>query len=757
MGREYKINNDWKFFLGDEPDADYMGFDDNAWQNVTIPHDWSVEHPFDKSNASGTGYVCGGTAWYRKHFTLPDDIKGKRVRVTFGGIYKHSRVFINSNHLGGRAYGYSTFTFDISDFVRAGENVLSVRVEHEQVADSRWFTGSGIYRDVTIEIAEMNCFEKDGVFVTTEKTEGENAVIRVEYRTIGCDEAEFIVEDKYGNTVASAGCEKTEGEVKITVPSAELWSPDTPTMYNLVCHSFKDCRICDALNIPFGIRTISFDADKGFFLNGINTKIKGVCIHHDAGALGAAVPSDVWKRRLEKFKESGCNAVRTAHNPPSSDLLDLCDRLGFLVMDEAFDEWEGAKNKWWQGHNVYPPKRYGYAEDFPLWHKADLEAMILRDRNHPCVIMWSIGNEIDYPNDPYVTPLFKEVLGNNDNGKPKEERMYDNKRPDASRLTTVAKRLVDIAHGIDTSRPVLSAMSFPELSTRTGFADTLDISGYNYREYLYEEDHRRFPDRVIFGSENGHGCKEWYAVRDNDYICGQFLWTGIDFLGECRGWPVRISQAGMLDLCGYEKPLFWRRKALWTDEPFVKIAVSKGEKEKTNIWTDSFVYSAEAGEKIQVNCYTNEKEAELFINGRSLGKKQPENENEMCIHWEIPFEKGQLYVKTPSAEDTLISPEKAEKIQIIPYDENAEIVQLEISLLDKNGNTASADDRILDFEITGDGEIIGLENGKPDDLTCYAEKYRSTYRGRMIAYIRRRKKTGEYNLNIKMRGNENNG
>ncbi len=757
MGREYKINNDWKFFPGDEPDADYMGFDDSGWQNVTIPHDWSVEHPFDKSNASGTGYVCGGTAWYRKHFTLPDDINGKRVRVTFGGVYKHSRVFINSNHLGGRAYGYSTFTFDISDFVRAGENVLSVRVEHEQVADSRWFTGSGIYRDVTIEITEKNCFEKDGVFVTTEKTEGENAVIRVKYKTIGCDEAEFIVEDKDGNAVASGGCEASEGELKITVPSAELWSTETPIMYNLVCHSFKDGRMSDVINIPFGIRTIIFDADKGFFLNGINTKIKGVCIHHDAGALGAAVPADVWKRRLEKLRESGCNAIRTAHNPPSSDLLDLCDRLGFLVMDEAFDEWEGAKNKWWQGHNVYPPKRYGYAEDFHLWHKADLEAMILRDRNHPCVIMWSIGNEIDYPNDPYVTPLFKEVLGNNDNGKPKKERQYDDKKPDASRLTTVAKRLVDIAHGVDTSRPVLSAMSFPELSTRTGFADTLDISGYNYREYLYEEDHRRFPDRVIFGSENGHGCKEWYAVRDNDYICGQFLWTGIDFLGECVGWPVRISQAGMLDLCGYEKPLFWRRKALWTDKPFVKIAVSKGEKEKTNIWTDNFVYSACDGEKMQVRCYTNEKEAELFLNGRSLGKKQMENENEMCIHWEIPFEKGQLYVKTPSAEDTLTSPEKAEKIQVTPYDENAEIVQLEISLLDKNGNIASADDRILDFEVTGDAELIGLENGKPDDLTCYAEKFRSTYTGRMIAYIRRRKNTGEYNLNIKMRGIENNG
>lgn len=750
MGSIKTINQNWKFHLGDAPEADYMGYNDNAWKNVTLPHDWSVEYPFDKAHASGTGYLPGGTAWYRKHFNLPEDIKGKRVRITFGGVYKHSRVWINSNYLGGRAYGYSTFTFDISEFVRAGENVISVRVEHEQVADSRWFTGSGIYRDVTLEITEKCCFEKDGVFVSTKSVdEAGNAELNIEYKTIDCDETEFVIEDKDGNFVASVGGTGSEGNATVTVPDASLWSPDSPYMYNLVCHTFKDGKMTDALNIPFGIRTIAFDADKGFFLNSVNMKLKGVCVHHDAGALGAAVPTAVWERRIKKLKAAGCNALRTAHNPPSSDLLDLCDKMGLLVMDEAFDEWEGTKNKWWQGHNVYPPKKYGYAEDFPLWHKADLEGMVLRDRNHPSIILWSIGNEIDYPNDPYVTPLFDEVLGNNDNGKPKEERRYDDKRPDANRLTTVAKELVDIVHNVDLTRPVLSALSFPELSTRTGFADVLDVSGYNYRERFYEEDHKRFPDRVIFGSENGHDPAAWYAVRDNDYICGQFLWTGIDFLGECHGWPYRISQAGMLNLCGNEKSLYYRRKALWTDEPFVKIAVSKGEKEKTHIWTDRFVYSGEQGETMQVSCYTNAKKVELFLNEKSLGEK---NVPEDCrVTWEVPFEKGTLTAKVDGAEDSLSTPEKAEVISLLADKtelkaDGQDIVQVEAMLLDKNGNISADDDKIIYYQITGDAEILGIENGKPDDLTSYSEKYRQTFFGRAIVYIRAGTLTDEITL-----------
>lgn len=743
MGSFTTINNDWKFHLGDVPDADYMGYDDRAWKNVTLPHDWSVEHPFDKSNSSGTGYLPGGTAWYRKHFVLPDDIKGKRVRITFGGVYKHSRVWINSNYLGGRAYGYSTFSFDISEFVKSGENVISVRVEHEQTADSRWFTGSGIYRDVTLEITEMSCFEKDGVFASTKSIDSGNGEIDIKYKTIDCDETEFIIEDADGNWVTSA--EGKDGNAKIVIPDAKLWSPHSPYLYTLICHSFKNGKLTDVITIPLGVRTIEFDADKGFFLNGINMKLKGVCIHHDAGALGAAVPTAVWERRLKKFKDAGCNSIRTAHNPPSSDLLDLCDRLGFLVMDEAFDEWEGAKNKWWQGHNVYPPKRFGYAEDFPMWHKADLESMVLRDRNHPCVILWSIGNEIDYPNDPYVTPLFDEVLGNNDNGKPAQERRYDNKKPDAKRLVTIAKELVDIVHGIDTTRPVLSAMSFPELSTRTGFADVLDVSGYNYREEFYEEDHKRFPDRVIFGSENGHDPKAWYSVRDNEYICGQFLWTGIDFLGECKGWPVRISQAGMLDLCGNEKPLFYRRKALWTDIPFVKIAVSKGKQEDTNTWTDGFIYSAKNGETVQVSCYTNAKEAELFLNGKSLGKKTLTDADACRITWEIPFEAGTLTAKVDGAQDSLTTTGKAELIFFDLYENDSDIVQVEVSLLDKNNNI-SCEDEIIYYQLKGDGDILGIENGKPDDLTCYTEKYRSTYGGKSIVYIKKGNKTRNVTL-----------
>ncbi len=737
MGNVIDINRNWKFHLGDSLGADYMGYDDGAWRIINVPHDWSVEHIFDKSNASGTGYLPGGTAWYRKHFILPDDICGKRVRITFGGIYKHSRVWINSNYLGGWAYGYSTFTFDISEFVRAGENVISVCVEHNEVADSRWFTGSGIYRDVTLEISDMNCFEKNGVFVSTSEIINDNAFLNIEYKTIGCDGAEFFAEDDKGNVVANIKVGGESGNAKLEIPGANIWSPDNPVMYNLRCDSFKNDEVTDEIIIPFGIRTAVFDADKGFFLNGKNMKLKGVCVHHDAGALGAAVPTSVWERRLKKFKAAGCNALRTAHNPPSSDLLDLCDKIGLLVMDEAFDEWEGSKNKWWQGHNVYPPKRFGYAEDFPMWHKADLEAMVLRDRNHPSIILWSIGNEIDYPNDPYVTPLFDEVLGNNDANKPAQERRYDDKKPDARRLTTVAKKLVDIVHAVDSTRPVLSALSFPELSTRTGFFDVLDVAGYNYREHFYEEDHKRFPDKVIFGSENGHSPEAWYAVRDNEYICGQFLWTGIDFLGECRGWPFRISQAGMLDLCGNEKPLYYQRKALWTDTQFVKIAVSRGAKDKTSVWSDNFVYSANEGETVSVSCYTNSDKAELFLNGKSLGEKILTDADGCRVTWEFPYESGILTAKAGDAEDTLCTPEIAEKISFDMYENQGDCIQLEVSILDKNGNIASADDKVIYYQLIGDGEILGIENGKPDDLICYAENYRSTYNGKAIVYVRK--------------------
>ena len=742
MAENFQLNGDWRFHYGDAPGADYMGYDDRAWPLVQLPHDWAVAFPFSRKYSSGTGYLPGGTAVYRKHFTLPDDIGDKRVRVTFGGVYNHAQVWVNSNYLGGRAYGYATFSFEIGEFVRPGENVLTVRVSHEETADSRWYTGSGIYRNVTLTVSEASRFIPGSIFVSTRRLLPDgSAAVQISYRTEDCEKADLTVLNAAGSPVCGAVGQRACGTAVLTIPHAKCWSPVAPYLYTLRCEAYKNGEVADTETLRFGVRTARFDPDTGFYLNNRNMKLKGVCVHHDAGCLGAAVPKEVWARRLKKLKEMGCNAIRTAHNPPDPVFLDLCDELGFLVMDEAFDEWEGAKNKWWQGHNVYPPKRFGYASDFPFWHEADLRDFIVRDRNHPSVILWSIGNEIDYPNDPYVTPLFGEVLGNNDNGKPAAERKYDPNKPDVKRLPKIAAALVNTVHEADPTRPVLSAMSFPELSVRTGFADTLDVWGYNYRECFYDEHHAAHPEKVIFGSENGHDPAGWKAVCDRPFIAGQFLWTGVDFLGECRGWPERISGAGALDLCGYEKPVYYQRKALWTDSPFVKIAVSRGEREHTGMWSDTFVYAGVPGEKMQVSCYTNAPEVELFLNGCSLGKQALPPEALGRAVWEIPFAPGVLKAVIDGAEDELRTPSPAEKICLQPDVVNLppdgeSVAQIEVLLADENGAPAAADDKELYYQLLGDGEILGIENGKKDDLTPYAARYRSTFRGRALVYVR---------------------
>ncbi len=342
-----------------------------------------------------------------------------------------------------------------------------------------------------------------------------------------------------------------------TLVSPLLWSPETPYLYKLttIIHTKafdNSFEFQEEAVQRVGIRSIYFNPDNGFFLNGKPLKIKGVCVHHDAGCLGAAVFPEIWARRLAALKEMGCNAIRMSHNPHMPELYDLCDFMGFMIMDEAFDEWEGAKNKWSVGHNIYPLKHQGYFEDFPEWHERDLSDFIKRDRNHPGIIAWSVGNEIDYPNDPYCHPLFSCMSGNNDRNKPASERKYNPDKPNAKRLPVIAAKLVKIVKKEDATRPVTATVAFPELSSRTGYFDSFDIVGYNYKEY-YEKDHIRFPDKSLFGSENDHSYKAWKAVRDQEYISGQFLWTGIDYLGETAGWPVHGSQAGLLTLGGFPK------------------------------------------------------------------------------------------------------------------------------------------------------------------------------------------------------------
>lgn len=752
MRKIIRLDTGWRFHLGDAAEGGFMGYDDSAWRSVTLPHDWAVEHPFDRCWSSGTGYLPGGTGWYRKHFTLTEADAAHCVRLSFEGVYKHASVWINSNYLGQHAYGYTSFSFDLSPFVRAGENVIAVRVEHEDVADSRWYTGSGIDRHVFLTVTDPVCFREHGVFAVTESCDGSRAALRIRYETDGADEVRFRLLTPAGKTAGEASSAGACGTLNLTVRRPHPWSPADPFLYTLEGRTVRNGTETDQLSFPFGIRTFRFDPDLGFFLNGESMKLRGVCLHHDAGCLGAAVPKPVWRERLEKFRAMGCNAIRTAHNPPDPDLLDLCDEMGFLVMDEAFDEWEGVKNKWWQGHNVYPPKHFGYGVDFPLWHREDLSSMVLRDRNHPCVILWSIGNEIDYPNDPYVTPLFREVMGNNDANKPLAERLYDPRKPDAGRLAKVAAELTGIVHALDDSRPVTSALSFPELSNHTGFADELDLSGYNYREHFYEEDHRRWPDRVILGSENSHDPAVWRSVEDHEYIAGQFLWTGIDFLGECPGWPVRISQAGALDLRGKEKPLYAQRQALWTDQEMIRIAVSDAEAEDRGAWGESFRWEGTPGSGKRVACYTNAAEAELFLNGKSLGKQAVSREGGRRALWLVDYEDGILEARTSGSSDQLATPGKAETIRFraarrLLEANGTDVVQLAIELLDAKGFPAK--DEILLCQVQGEYTLLGLENGRPDDLTPYAQPSRLTREGTLAAYLRAGENPGEGILHVR--------
>ncbi|MCH5187755.1 MAG: DUF4982 domain-containing protein [Oscillospiraceae bacterium] len=723
----------WKFLQGDDPGGWYAGLNDADWQSVRVPHDWAVKNPFSKENSSGTGYVCGGIGWYRKRFSL-ENIENKRVYITFEGVYNNSQVWINSNYMGKRPFGYATFTHDITDFVREGENVVSVKVSHEQLADSRWYTGSGIVRPVYLTITDEDAVLPGGVRVTTPEVSAEKATVKVEVQTTneGLTVTNTVI-DRFGRSIVGFSTDTAEIERPL------LWSPDEPNLYTMRTDVFSDGELKDSVLTTFGVRWFSFDGDKGFFLNGKNMKMKGVCVHHDAGCLGAAVPKSVWRNRLETLKGCGCNAIRTSHNPPDPALLDLCDEMGFLVMDEAFDEWAGPKNKWWQGHNVYPPKLFGYFEDFPQWGEEDIKTMVRRDRNHPSIVMWSIGNEVDYPNDPYVHPLFDEVMGNNDADKPEAERRYDRNRPDASRLATIAEKLVKWVKEEDDTRPVTAALAFPELSNETGYADKLDIVGYNYKEHLYEKDHARFAGRVIYGSENSHNLGAWKAVEENDYICGQFLWTGIDYMGEAHGWPVRCSGAGLLDMAGFKKLRYYQRKTMWQSEPFAVLACRPWEEPSDDRrrwrWRPfEMRWNGGEGEEMEIACFTNQPSGELFLNGESLGEGRFEPRMGALL-WRVKYLAGELKAVCGEATASLTPAVEAEKIDVktLSYVDD-DVTRIEITLLDKNGNPAAEDiDVTVEVE---DGELLGLENGNIADCTAYTESSRKTLSGRLAAYVR---------------------
>ncbi|MBD0368766.1 MAG: hypothetical protein ICV53_21990, partial [Flavisolibacter sp.] len=438
------------------------------------------------------------------------------------------------------------FQYEITPYLnKTGKNIVAVKVDHAQFADSRWYTGSGIYRNVYLIATGPVHIDLWSIRFTTPQVTPQSATANITVAVINQSGTTMPVWvksqliDAKGKAVANAQQQvtvsaggKADAEMSFNVNNPSLWSTEHPELYRLVVTLHVKGKQTDNISEPVGFRWFKFDKDKGFFLNGKNMKLKGVCIHDDAGALGVAVPEEVWVRRLKILKEGGCNSLRMSHNPHADYIYDLADRMGFLVMDEAFDEWEEGKNKWIKGWNVGKPGNEGYHSDFKQWANRDLADMILRNRNRPSIILWSIGNEIDYPNDPYTHEILNTGRNPQIYGKG-----YIPGKPPASRLTELARQLVAVVKQYDTTRPVTAALAGVVMSNEVGYPEILDVVGYNYQEYRYPEDHQKYPNRVIYGSENGMAFSAWKAVEENDFISAQYLWTGIDYLGEARAWP----------------------------------------------------------------------------------------------------------------------------------------------------------------------------------------------------------------------------
>lgn len=751
------FNEAWKFYKGDVSGGEKITFSDAAWRTVDLPHDWSIEGPFSEEWASGTGYLPGGIAWYRKSFELTAAQRGKNLYLYFDGVYKNSEVWINGHYLGKRPNGYASFYHDITPYLQQkGSNVVAVKVDHTDFADSRWYTGSGINRNVYLIAVEPVHITPWGVYFTTPEVSEEKAtakvVVSLKNNAAVKAEVKVVTEllDASGKNVAQTessaqvpAAKEAVVNLAFAVNSPQLWSTENPVLYQLRSTVYVNGKPVDDITTPVGFRNVRFDADKGFFLNGKNMKLKGVCIHDDAGALGSAVPKDVWRRRLIILKEMGCNSIRMSHNPHQDYMYDLCDELGLLVQDEAFDEWEKGKNKWIKGWNVGTPGKDGYSKDFSAWAERDLRDMILRSRSHASVIMWSIGNEIDYPNDPYT----HEVLNTGRNPQI-YGKGYQPGFPAASRMGEIAKQLVKVVKDSDPSRPVTAALAGVVMSNYTDYPDALDLVGYNYQEYRYAEDHLKYPGRFIYGSENGKAYDAWMAVDTTEYISGQYLWTGVDFMGEARAWPTRSSDAGVIDLAGFTKPEYFYRKSLWTTEPVIYLAASKrgaGQQGRRGQQRTEPHWNWIEGDSLRVSCFTNAEEAELFLNGKSLGKKLLSEANNKVISWSVQYQPGELsvkgYTKGVEVSKTLLRTTSAPvAVSVVadrsslPADKDA-VAHLQVSIVDDKGLTVYAAENELEIRIEGPGRLIGLESASLSSHEDYKSNKRKALHGKLLAYI----------------------
>lgn len=761
FGDAVKFNDDWCFVLADDSMALKTEYDDSRWRRLALPHDWSVEGAPSQALASCTGYLPGGIGWYRKHFAVNDE--DARYYIYFEGVYSRSDVYINGYHLGHRPNGYVSFMYDLTPYLnRGGDNVIAVRVDHSRYADSRWYTGSGIYRDVYLVSAPNVHLSQWGVAYRAAKLSGRSATVEVDVAVDNHTDvaqklqARILMLDAEGKQVASvmkdAVVNASTSNSKLSVVNCQLknphrWTLDDPYLYTLRVELLADGKVVDKTDVRAGLRTLEFDANKGFALNGVNMKVKGVCLHHDGGVLGAAVPPEVWRRRIESLKAIGANAIRMSHNPQAPIVYDLCDELGMLVMDEGSDEWEFPKRKWLKGWNQGEPGYEGTFDFFEEWIERDITDIVRRDRNHPSVFLWSVGNEVDYPNDPYSHP----VLDGSSISQPMFGG-YDPKRPHAERIGKIAKRLAACIRAIDASRPVTGALAGVVMSNETEYPEAVDVVGYNYTEDRYDTDHAKYPNRIIYGSETRSDFSAWKQVRDKQHIFGQFIWTGADYLGESRAWPSRGLHTGLLNFASYAKPRGKFREAHWSSEPMIYIGTYRRGRGR---WGDHLTIDAfdswnyREGELVRVVCYTNTAQALLKLNGEVVGEMNPYDDENGMIYWDIPYASGVLTAEGYDASGNL---QATYAIQTSgrPYALRASLIetatqpsepvehptyQVLVEVLDEEGVLVKLADNMITCQVDGPGRLLGLENSDNSDMSHPKSNQRRVYQGYLVAYV----------------------
>lgn len=744
------LDSAWQFWLGDDPAAKQPNFDDKAWRTLNLPHDWTIESPVNPppNGERNGGYFSHGIAWYRKGFVFSDTTK--KLVVEFDGVYMNSDVWLNGQFLGRRPYGFNGFRYDVTEYLKkdGSQNILAVRVDDSAEPSVRWYAGSGIYRHVRLIATGYTHFQLDGgIFITTPEITSDRATVKADYII----NPNFFSEEEYrawakdpwrvkpqtkevtlrssilspdGSVIASTESKVTlqsmrKGQAasqQIIVPKPRLWSDRTPELYRLRSALILDGKTLDETITTFGIRSLKFEPDRGLFVNGKSTKLKGVCIHQDAGSFGNAVPIGVWAYRFGLLKEMGCNAIRPSHHPFAPEFYDLCDQMGFYVFDEAFDEWT---RDWTFNYteNTRGKAKYGYHLYFNQWHETDLREMLRRDRNHPSVILYSIGNEIP---DQF-----------NDDG------------------WKMAKKLIDICHEEDPTRPATSACDQSYVASRNGFMDQLDIAGYNYIDRLYKDstyvpEHRRFPHRLFLGTETTHAVHYWLGVRDNDYVIGDFIWTGIDYLGESGAYPRRGSRSGDIDLAGGKKPGFYQRSAYWREDPVLQLVVLTGERPQ-NAWQTQpalLKWNWPDTAKVTVRTATNCDEVELFLNKKSLGKKTI-SENLYFGEWNIGFKPGELtavgYNKGKKVVTSkLVTAGPAANLHITPLKlpVSGDVAIYEITVRDKAGVIVVDAKNPVTVKVEG-GQLIGIDNGELDYIGPFKTDTRNAYQGRLLVTVQK--------------------